>query len=140
LIAGAKGISWYSRQETDQDGNVVWDLTKSPLWPRLKEINSEIQSLARPILLGEEVSGITSSPSGVYAAGKRWQNALYLLISNPGDASVDAVFTLPPGVRLQSVRAIGLSRRPTLDGVNVRVPLSATDSGAVVCDIAAPSS
>jgi hypothetical protein len=140
IIGGAKGISWYSRQETDQAGNVVWDLTTSPLWPRLKEINSEIQALALPILLGEEVVGISSGLSGVYAAGKRWQDKLYLLVSNPGEASVAAVFTLPPGMRPHSVRAVGLSGRPTLDGGNLRVPLGPIDSGAVICDIAAPSS
>ena len=140
LIGGAKGISWYSRQETAQDGKIIWDLTTSPLWPRLKEINSEIQSLALPILLGEEITGITSQPCCVYVVGKRWQGRLYLLISNPGDTSADAEITLPPEMRVESVRAIGLSGNPTLDGANLRVPLGPIDSGTVICDIAAPSS
>jgi hypothetical protein len=140
LIGGAKGISWYSRQETDPQGKLVWDLTTSPLWPRLKEINSEVQSLASPILLGEEVARIKSSVSGVYATGKRWQHKLYLLISNPANSPANTVLTVPPGIRLRSARAIGLSGRPTLDGPNVRVSLGPIDSGTIVCEISGPSS
>src|SRR5260221_5834248 len=138
LIAGAKGISWYSRQEQDPGGKLLWDLTTSPLWPRLKEINSEVQSLALPLLQGEEVCGITSSASGVYAAGKRWQSKLYLLISNPDNKPADVVFTLPPGIRLQSAIAVGLSGHPTLDGSDVRASLVPTDSGTIICEIVGP--
>jgi hypothetical protein len=140
LIGGAKGISWYSRQEKDSNDKLVWDLTTSPLWPRLKEINSEIQSLASSILLGKEVVGIACSASGVYVSGKRWQNKLYLFISNPASRPADAVFTLPSGVRLRSATAIGLSQSPTLDGLNVRVSLGPIDSGTIVCEISETSS
>jgi hypothetical protein len=140
LIGGAKGISWYSRQEkNDEDGKLLWDLMTSPLWPRLKEINSEIQSLASLVLLGEEVTGIRSSVSGVYTAGKRWQNKLYMLVSNPGKNPTDAVFMVPSDIRLQSARAIGTRGRPTLDGPNVRLLLGPTDSGTIICEIGEPS-
>jgi hypothetical protein len=139
LIGGAKGISWYSRQENDPEGKVVWDLTNSPLWRRLKEINLEIQSLASPVLLGEDVAGIKCSASGIYAAGKRWQDKLYLLVCNPNEKPLEAAFTLPPEVPLRSANAIGLSTQPALDGSTLRVSLGSVDSGTIVCEIGKPS-
>jgi hypothetical protein len=45
LISGAKGIWWYSMREGDG-----WDLTKTPLWPHMKEINAEIKVLSQPLM------------------------------------------------------------------------------------------
>jgi hypothetical protein len=139
LIGGAKGIAWYSRQENDPNGNREWDLTTSPLWRRLKEINFEVRSLASPVLLGEDVDGIKCGASGIYAAAKHWQDKLYLLVCNPMDRPTEAAFTLPPGIRLRSASAIGLSAEPILDGSNVRVSFGPTDSGTIVCEIGEPS-
>jgi hypothetical protein len=135
LIGGAKGIAWYSRQENDPNGNQEWDLTTSPLWRRLKEINFEVRSLASPVLLGEDVDGIKCGASGIYAAAKHWQDKLYFLVCNPMDRPTEAAFRLPPGIRLRSASAIGLSAEPILDGSNVRVSFGPTDSGTIVCEI-----
>ncbi len=96
LIAGAKGIYWYSRQEED------WDLTTSPLWPRLKEINAEIASLSEPLLSGTDVAGFLCDAPQVRFVAKRYGSRIYLLATNPGQTPVNAVFT-PPGGATKSV-------------------------------------
>ncbi len=89
LVSGAKGIFWYSRQEDD------WDLTKSPLWPRLKEINVEIASLSNPLLLGTDIEGVRCGDAGIHFAAKQYLGKAYLLATNPSPALRDAVFTIP---------------------------------------------
>jgi hypothetical protein len=138
LIGGAKGIAWYSRQENGPQGEREWDLMTSPLWPRLKEINFEIHSLASPVLLGENVDGIKCGTSEIYAAAKRWQDKLYLLVCNPKDRQVEAAFKLPPDIRLISASSIGLSAEPILGGSNLRVLFGPIDAGTIVCEIGQP--
>ena len=130
LIGGAKGIFWYSRKEDDG-----WDLTTSPLWPRLKEINAEIASLSAPLLLGEDVPGIGCSAPEVRFAGKRHLGKIYLLATNPADAPADAAFTLPPGVRPRAAELAGTGRRLEMVEGIVRVPLGGTDSATVIFDL-----
>lgn len=90
LISGAKGIWWYSMREGDG-----WDLTTTPLWPHMKEINAEIKVLSQPLMLGKEIDGINCDQPEVLFRAVEYQNKTYLLITNPDDKPVQAVFTLP---------------------------------------------
>ncbi len=88
LIAGARGISWYSKRETN------WDLTTTPLWPRLAEINSEIRTLAKPLLLGKETV-VHSNNSKIRLCSRIFAGKLYLLICNQEEVGNNVVLTLP---------------------------------------------
>ena len=130
IIGGAKGIFWYSRQEKDG-----WDLTATPLWPRLKEINAEIDSLSAPVMLGLDVPGILCSARGVHFIGRRHLEKLYLLATNPGDASADAIFTLPAAIHARSARVAENGQPLAMNGQSVRLPLGGTDSATIVFDL-----
>ena len=130
LIGGAKGIFWYSRREDDG-----WDLTATPLWPRMKEINAEIASLAGPVMAGLDVPEIRCSAPGVAFAGKRHLDKLYLLATNPADAPVEAVFTLPATIHAREAKLAGSGRRLALTGASVDVPLGGTDSATIIFDL-----
>ena len=130
LIGGAKGIFWYSRREKDG-----WDLTVTPLWPRLKQINAEIAALSTPLMLGSEVPGITCSATGVYFTARRHIDKLYLLATNPGAAHADAVFTLPSEMQASKARLAGDGKDVTMDGQAVRIPLGGIDSVTIVFDL-----
>lgn len=129
LIGGAKGIFWYSRREDDG-----WDLTATPLWPRMKEINAEIAALAEPVMAGLDVPGIRCSAPGVVFAGKRHLEKLYLLATNPAAAPAAAVFTLPAGLRARAAR-LATGQQLVLTGGSVEVRLGGTDSATVIFDL-----
>jgi len=129
LIGGAKGIFWYSRQEKDG-----WDLTATPLWPRMKEINAEIASLADPILLGKDAPGIRCNTPGVRFIAKRHSGRLYLLATNPTDAPADAVFTLPAALQPRSAKLAGTDRSLVQNGASIHLPLGEVDSATVIFD------
>jgi hypothetical protein len=86
LTSGAKGIFWYSM--TEGSG---WDLTKTPLWPHMKDINGEIKTISEPILNGESVPVQTSSLQ-VHVMGKKYQNKLYVYFTNPTTKDIDVTF------------------------------------------------
>lgn len=130
LIGGAKGIFWYSRKEHDG-----WDLTTSPLWPRLREINAEIAALATPVMLGQEVPGIACNAPAVCFVGKRHLGKIYLLATNPTDQPCEAIFTLPAALQPSAVSWAGKKQPLALDGRAVRVPLGAFDAATLVFDL-----
>lgn len=119
LASGAKGIAWYSRQEDN------WDLTTTPLWPRLKEINAEITALSLPLLLGRDVAGIKCSEPSIHFLAKRYGNRVYLLATNPGGAALSPVFTLPGSLRVRHATL-------PMTGRTVQVALGAPDSATVI--------
>jgi|GEM_PF-831650 len=86
LVSGAKGIFWYSMHEGSG-----WDLTKTPLWPHMKDINAEIKSISQPIMLGEYVP-VQTSGMQVYVTGRKYQNKLYIYFTNPTERDVDVTF------------------------------------------------
>jgi len=88
LINGAKGIWWYSMRDPG------WDLTKTPLWPHMKEINAEVKVLSAPLMLGENVP-IKISNSNVQASARKYQGKLYIMVTNPTDGKSDATITVP---------------------------------------------
>ena len=130
LIGGAKGIFWYSRQEKDG-----WDLTTTPLWPRLKQINAEIAALSPPMMLGTDVAGIACSAKGVYFTARHHSDNMYLLATNPGTAPADAVFTLPADLKPAAARFAGDGKNVPVDGQSIRIPLGGIDSVTIVFDL-----
>lgn len=129
LIGGAKGIFWYSRQDPE------WDLTTTPLWPRLKEINREIASLATPILRGRNVLGMKCNTTTVPFLTKRYGRAVYLLATNPGNTAQEVILTFPASVRPRAARLLGGSQSVTLQNGTARVPLAPVGSATVVLDL-----
>jgi hypothetical protein len=141
LIGGARGISWYSRQEIDpSSGKRVWDLTTSPFWPRMKEINREVQKVASPILFGKEVREIKSTAPGIYISGQRWQGKLYFLVCNPSDQPIETELSLPGDVHFESIKGNGIKGWCSTDGDRIRLRLEPIDSGTLVGEIEPDSS
>jgi hypothetical protein len=130
IIGGAKGIFWYSRKETSG-----WDLMATPLWPRLREINSEIAALSGPVMLGRDVPGIRCSAPGVRFACKRHEGRLYLLVTNPSDEPADATFAIPAGVNVRTARVAGTDRPLSLNGGSVTIALGGTDSATLILEL-----
>ena len=130
LIGGAKGIFWYSFREKDG-----WNLTTTPLWPRLKQINGEIAALATPMMLGSGVTGIACNATDVRFTARRHLDKLYLLATNPGTAPADAVFSLPADIRATAARLAGDGRNVPLEGQTVRIPFGGIDSVTIVFDL-----
>lgn len=130
LIGGAKGIFWYSRREKDG-----WDLTMSPLWPGLKQINAEIAALSSPMMLGVAVDGIACNATDVYFTGRRHLDKLYLLATNPGTAPANAVFILPAHIRATAARVAGDGKNMPMEAQAIRIQLGGIESVAIIFDL-----
>jgi hypothetical protein len=90
LISGAKGIFWYSFRDPG------WELSRTPLWERFREINEETTRLSAPILRGTRVEGIDVEAD----ANLRWtaravDGRVYVLLANPVQKPITATITLP---------------------------------------------
>ena len=98
LINGAKGLFWYSLHDPG------WDLAKTPLWTRFKELNDETRELSEPVMLGTavEVKGIAAPLQGkcLEHGGKH-----YLLLANPGKDPVAAAVEVPFDVKQATARS-----------------------------------
>ena len=86
LISGAKGIFWYSMSEGSG-----WDLTKTPFWPHMKDINGELKTISNSIISGDTVPVQTTNLQ-VYVMGKKYQNKLYVYFTNPTTKDIDVTF------------------------------------------------
>jgi len=86
LTSGAKGIFWYSMSEGSG-----WDLTKTPFWPHMKDINAEMKTISEPIMNGTDVPVQTSNLQ-LHVMGKKYQNKLYVFFTNPTTQNIDATF------------------------------------------------
>jgi hypothetical protein len=134
LIAGAKGIFWYSMREPS------WDLTTTPFWPKMKAINAEIQTLSEPIMLGEVVNGIESDNAKVYFTARRNKGKLYLFLTNPESAPQKVTFTLPKNLSAKNGTHLaahpdGGSTPIRLQGTQFSLDLNAIDSRTLVFDV-----
>jgi len=76
LIQGAKGIGWYSMHDPG------WDLSKTPLWARFKELNEATAALGR-IVLSDEPLAARVTGENVQAGAWRHEGRTYLLVTNP---------------------------------------------------------
>jgi hypothetical protein len=133
LIAGAKGIFWYSMREPS------WDLTTTPFWPKMKAINAEIQTLSEPIMLGEVVKGIESDNPKVFFTARRHHDKLFVFLTNPETTPQKATFTLQKNLRVKNGRHLaahpdGGSTPVPLQGNQFSLDLSANDSRTLVFD------
>jgi len=95
LINGAKEISWYSMFDPG------WDLTKTPLWPHLKDINAEITKLSLPLLKGEIVTGISADTTKVLFTARKYDGKLYILLTNPHNEAASFTLQIPESQKLK---------------------------------------
>ncbi len=129
LISGAKGIFWYSMYDPG------WDLSKTPLWPHMKNINQEINQLSQPIMLGEAVTGISSENDKVHLMAKQFQGKLYVLVTNPEDAPAQTTLRLPANLTLKNGRTLDGTQVNSLGNGQIKLDLSAIDSRTLIFDI-----
>jgi hypothetical protein len=134
LIAGAKGIFWYSMREPS------WDLTTTPFWSKMKAINEEIQAISEPIMLGEVVNGIESDNAKIYFTARRHKGKLYLFLTNPENAPQKVSFTLPKNLSARNgahlpAHVDGGSTPIRLQGNQFSLDLNAIDSRTLVFDV-----
>ena len=126
LAEGAKGIWWYSMYDPG------WDLTKTPLWPHMKEINAEIKTLSEPLMLGKVVKEIHSDQADAHFRAVEYQGKIYLLFTNPQDAPIEVSFSLPPQWR--SYRLLDNQAKTALKNHTLKVSLQGVDSRTFVLE------
>ena len=92
LINGAKGIFWYSMHDPG------WDLSKTPLWVRMKELNAETARLGQLVITGQSLPALTVDNKDVQAAA--WQSAgqTQVLVTNPTARPQTAILKLERAV------------------------------------------
>ena len=124
LINGAKGIFWYSLHDPN------WDLTKTPLWARFKDINDETHDLSEPVMLGTpvEIKGIAAPLQGLCLK----QGAKhYLLLANPGKDPVAAAMELPFDVKQATARS---KAEVKVEGKTVKLTIAGTGAEMIVVE------
>jgi len=126
LIEGAKGIWWYSMYDPK------WDITQTPLWPHLKEINAEIKVLSEPLMLGENVSGISCDNTKVLFTARKYKGKTYLLITNPEDAATQVTFRLPETARYKNAQTLDDKSTFTIQNQQLKLNLDAIDSFTLI--------
>jgi len=139
LTSGAKGIFWYSM--TEGSG---WDLTKTPFWPHMKDINGEIKAISEPILSGENVPVQTSNLQ-VHVMGLKYQNKFYVFFTNPTTSDLDATFRISGLNKLNDGKFVNTAFTNSNEKVkvdhsvsgpnNINMKLKGLQSGTMVFDI-----
>jgi len=130
LINGAKGIWWYSMHDPD------WDLTKTPLWPHMKEINAEVKVLSEPLMLGENVTVQVSNP--VQASAKKYQGKLYVLVANPIDKASDVTLNFFGLPKMNEGKFMGIKvkmQSATEEPNTISIKLGPLQSGTLIFDL-----
>lgn len=90
LINGAKGIAWYSFRDPG------WELSRTPLWERFKEINEETNQLAAPVLRGKPAEGVTvEGHARLQWMARAVDSRVYVLLANPEMEPLTATLTFP---------------------------------------------
>jgi hypothetical protein len=125
LTSGAKGIFWYSM--TEGSG---WDLTKTPLWPHMKDINGEIKTISEPILSGENVPVQTSNLQ-VHVMGVKYHNKLYVYFTNPTTKDVSATFRIYGLNKIDDGKFMGTAFTDSSEKITVDHSVSAPNSIAM---------
>lgn len=92
LINGAKGIFWYSMHDPG------WDLSKTPLWARMKELNTETARLGNLVLTGQPLPAVTGDNPDVQAAAWELEGRTQVLVTNPTDKPQTATLKLARAV------------------------------------------
>ncbi len=89
LIEGAKGIWYYTMYDPG------FDLSQTPIWPHLKEINAEIAALSEPVMLGKHEPNATLDNPQLFSRAVEHEGRLYLLLTNPERSAQKARLSLP---------------------------------------------
>jgi len=110
LISGARGVYWYAYRDPG------WDLAKTPLWGRFKEINQETEFLAKPLMLGAEAPGVQVESD---AEELRWlarthDGKTFVLLANPSTRAINV--TITPGVAVGAAPCLRGTTTELLDG------------------------
>jgi hypothetical protein len=92
LINGAKGIFWYSMHDPG------WDLSKTPLWARMKELNAETARLGNLVITGQPLPAVTIDNRDVQAAAWELGGQTLALVTNPTDKPQTATLKLARAV------------------------------------------
>lgn len=77
LINGAKGIFWYSMHDPG------WDLTKTPLWAQMKQLNEETLRAGTLVINGKPLPPVTIDNKDVQAAAWQLDGQTQMLVTNP---------------------------------------------------------
>ena len=88
LINGAKGIFWYSMHDPG------WDLSKTPLWARMKELNIETARMGRLVTVGEPLPAVAVDNKDVQAAAWQLEGLTQILVTNPTEKPQTAALKL----------------------------------------------
>lgn len=108
VVHGAKGVLYYSyhipQASRDDLGNPIpWNLTDTPLWPAIGDLNAQLQSLALPLLAGENVRVAVKSIGGrlqqdwrdepaVHVLGRYWNGTIHVIAVNLAEEATAAGF------------------------------------------------
>jgi hypothetical protein len=131
LINGAKGIWWYSMHDPG------WDLTQTPLWPHMKDINAEIKVLSEPLMLGDDVP-LQISNANVQASAKKYQGKLYVLVTNPTDDANDVTLTFSglPNINDGTFMGSTVQMQHSTDNPNyISLQLTSLQSGTLIFNL-----
>jgi hypothetical protein len=128
LINGAKGIWWYSMYDPS------WDLTKTSLWSHLKEINEEIKVLSQPVMLGQDVNGISCDNPKVHFTAKKYAGKIYLLITNPENLPASATLRLPENINVKNGQMLSEEKSIPVVHHEITLNLKAIDSCTLVLE------
>jgi hypothetical protein len=109
-----------------------WNLAKTPLWPHMKEINSEIKVLSEPLMLGKVVDGVSCDQPKVLFRAVEYQDKTYLLITNPETNPVQVNFTLPENLR--SWHVLNGDAAGTLQNHKIHLSLEGVDSRTLILE------
>jgi hypothetical protein len=88
LINGAKGIFWYSMHDPG------WDLSKTPLWARMKELNIETARMGRLVTVGQPLPAVTVDNKEIQAAAWQIEGLTQILVTNPTEKPQTATLKL----------------------------------------------
>lgn len=128
LINGAKGIWWYSMYDPK------WDLTKTPLWPHMKDINAEIKVLSEPMMLGEKIDGISCDNTKVLFTARKFDGKIYLLITNPENAPAQITLKLPQNMKFTNAQTLDRKTKISIENQEIKLNLTAIDSLTLVLE------
>ncbi|MEI6503665.1 MAG: hypothetical protein WCP21_21870, partial [Armatimonadota bacterium] len=83
---------WYSMHDPG------WDLSKTPLWARMKELNTETARLGKLVLTGRPLPALASDNPEVQPAAWELEGRTQVLVTNPTDKPQTATLKLARAV------------------------------------------
>lgn len=125
IINGAKGIAWYSYREKG-----TWNLPDTPLWKDFPEINAETARLGNIVIKGEPFEAIKCVEGETQYASWKYDDKVYVFVTNSGDSSSKIKIDLPEGYALVEQRYDQTS--PSITGSTLEDELSAVTSTVYV--------